>query len=190
MITQSNLLPLKLDGSFSKDCESGLNSIFNINNIQNAVEIGSWIGESSIFIGSKVSNVLYCVDPWELMKDQKYFQSYVDMKDKIYDQFISNIIHSNLLNKIIPIKAKSEVAVKSFNQKIDLLYIDGDHDYNHVKHDILEWSKKLKPNGIICGDDWGDGHSQFSRGVVKAVNECAKLFRKEVYTIGQFWRLI
>jgi predicted O-methyltransferase YrrM len=190
MIIQDNLLPFKFDGMFSNDCKIGLNAIFDTYNIQDTIEIGSWIGESSVFIASKVKNHLYCIDPWELMPDQKYSQSSRNLEGKIYKQFLSNIIHSKLENKITPIKAKSQEAVKTFTKKVDLLYIDGSHDYKDVKHDILEWSKKLKPHGIICGDDWGDNHSQFSKGVVKAVIECSRLLRKEIYTIGQFWKLI
>lgn len=54
-----------------------------------------------------------------------------------------------------------------WNQPIDLLWIDGDHEFAGVYSDIQRFSEYLKPGGIICGHDfvW---HEQ---GVIKAVQE-------------------
>jgi predicted O-methyltransferase YrrM len=49
---------------------------------------------------------------------------------------------------------KSEQALKLFSDKsFDLIYIDGDHSYKQIKKDIILAKKKIKKNGIICGDD-------------------------------------
>jgi hypothetical protein len=50
---------------------------------------------------------------------------------------------------------------------VDMVFIDGDHEYEAVKRDILNARKMLKPGGILCGHDFSDAHP----GVMKAVRE-------------------
>lgn len=38
--------------------------------------------------------------------------------------------------------------------ELDWVYIDGDHSYKAVTEDITTWIKKVKPGGIIAGDDY------------------------------------
>jgi len=54
------------------------------------------------------------------------------------------------------------------NQQFDVVYIDGNHEYDYVKRDILNYQKLIKPNGFITGHDYEDGWP----GVEKAVDEC------------------
>ena len=45
------------------------------------------------------------------------------------------------------------------DESIDILFIDGGHEYSIVKKDIEIGWRKLKPGGYICGDDYsGDYH--------------------------------
>lgn len=66
----------------------------------------------------------------------------------------------------------------------DIVYIDGAHDYNSVKNDILSWLPKVKTGGYICGDDY----CTCWPGVYEAVNEMFGL--ENISTIGkqqQWW---
>lgn len=40
------------------------------------------------------------------------------------------------------------------DNSLDFVYIDGDHCFEEVTKDIAGWSKKVKPGGIISGDDY------------------------------------
>lgn len=52
-------------------------------------------------------------------------------------------------------RMKSEEAAGLFpNQYFDFIYIDGNHNYEFVKTDLINFSPKLKINGYICGDDY------------------------------------
>ena len=53
------------------------------------------------------------------------------------------------------------------NDKFDLIYIDGSHEYQDVKVDIQNCSNFLKEGGILCGHDY----NSMCPGVVTAVNE-------------------
>jgi SAM-dependent methyltransferase len=56
---------------------------------------------------------------------------------------------------------------KTNKLKYDLIYIDGSHEYQHVKEDINNSKKILTENGVICGHDY----NSTCPGVIKAVNE-------------------
>jgi len=51
------------------------------------------------------------------------------------------------------------------DNKYDLIYIDGDHDFESVNRDIELYKNKIKPNGYISGHDFNSN----TLGVKKAV---------------------
>jgi len=69
------------------------------------------------------------------------------------------------------IKATSMDAVKTFaDESLDFVYIDANHNYEFVRDDIREWSKKVRKGGIVCGDDYYVFPSG-NNGVMKALDE-------------------
>lgn len=48
---------------------------------------------------------------------------------------------------------------------VDLIFIDADHSYQAVRQDIIKFTPKLQPGGILCG------HDIDYPGVNQAVNE-------------------
>lgn len=70
------------------------------------------------------------------------------------------------------IRAYSMDAVRWFDdESVDFVFIDANHDYEYVKEDIREWSKKVKKGGLVCGHDYVNGiHGQVF-GVKPALNE-------------------
>ena len=84
---------------------------------------------------------------------------------------------------MITIKKTSVEAVKSFADGIlDFVFIDGDHNYETVKQDIILWPPKLKGGGILCGDDYGKEHIP---GVKRAVDEL--LPQRKLTKSGTIW---
>ena len=123
------------------------------------VEIGSFIAESSKLIAEKCSK-LYCVDPWN-----NNFVN-INMDESIAESFFDN--RTKDVKNIIKIKDFStNYSKKIKNKSIDFVYIDGMHDYDNVKADILAWLPKIKDNGIICGHDF---YEDFP-GCIEAVRE-------------------
>lgn len=57
------------------------------------------------------------------------------------------------------IEAFSMEAVKRFeDNSLDFVYIDGDHSYEAVRDDMTAWFPKVKPGGIMAGDDYIRSH--------------------------------
>jgi hypothetical protein len=69
-----------------------------------------------------------------------------------------------------------ETAKKFEDNSLDWVYIDGDHSYEAVMDDITVWIAKVKPGGIIAGDDYikSDRDKRFY-DVVNAVNDYVEI---------------
>ncbi len=53
------------------------------------------------------------------------------------------------------------------NETIDFCFIDGSHEYEDVKKDILAYLPKVKKGGILAGHDY----DRIWQGVINAVDE-------------------
>jgi predicted O-methyltransferase YrrM len=145
------------------------------------IEVGTWKGASAIKMGNVLKELnlnckIYCVDTW--LGALEFWTNYAHTEERdlmlkngypqIYYQFLSNVIHNNLQDYILPLPLPSNIAYKVLqndNILADLVYIDASHEYEDVKSDIENYKKVLKKGGIMFGDDmaW--------TGVSKAANE-------------------
>jgi predicted O-methyltransferase YrrM len=64
-------------------------------------------------------------------------------------------------------KASMDALADVRDGSLDFVYIDADHRFDFVMRDVIEWSKKVRPGGIVAGHDYY--HFKAS-GVVEAVN--------------------
>lgn len=127
------------------------------------VEIGSWKGRSSTFMGVEIlnsgKNIKFdCIDTWEgseehLDKSSTTFEPLLLIKDGLYNEFLKNI--RPIKSIINPIRSTSIEASKLYeDNSLDFVFIDGSHDYLSVKEDIEHWYPKVKKGGYISGDDY------------------------------------
>jgi len=134
------------------------------------VEVGTWKGASAINMADicknkKLKTTIYCVDTW--LGSEEFWVRLAHTKERdlllkngypqIYYQFLSNVVHKNHQDTIIPVPNTSFIGskiLKSKNVKADLIYIDGSHEYEDVKLDISSYWDILKQNGIMFGDDY------------------------------------
>ena len=66
------------------------------------------------------------------------------------------------------VKAFSMDAVRDvLPESLDFVYIDGNHSFDWVMQDIIEWSKRVRPGGIVSGHDYY--HFGWA-GIVEAVD--------------------
>lgn len=117
-------------------------------------EIGVLGGSGSIAMLERLPNLkLYCIDPWkhfpghgyEAENDQAYHDRNYEETRKRLEPF---------KNRAIILRMTSDEAVKMVKEKLDFVYIDGDHQEAQVRRDIVNWKKKLKPRSILSGHDW------------------------------------
>lgn len=144
------------------------------------LEIGTWAGASAVIWAQACKNnnrgMVFCIDTWKGTKNTLEGDDYEIKrgvkKNRILKLFLHNIRTCGLENYIIPIRASSDQAADIIKQNtFNLIYLDGDHAYSQVLNDLKNYSKLLKPGGIICGDDYELYFSQIDLTNAKKYSE-------------------
>ena len=137
------------------------------------VEVGAWFGKSTNYLATKIKeskkNIHFTsVDTWKGTDDEELHQNIVGaFNGDIFYEFIDNTVLSNNYGTFDMIKDTSHNAANQFaNGSIDFIMIDAGHSYEALMEDIKIWYNKVKPGGIISGDDYGVFH-----GVTQAADE-------------------
>lgn len=107
-------------------------------------EIGSFCGKSTIVLASALSKgTLYAIDPHGVPGKQ----------EDTYNEFITNLHLFNVRHRVNVIKELSKNAINVIPDKINLLWIDGNHDYENVKKDYINYEKKIVSSGYLVFHD-------------------------------------
>ena len=145
-------------------------------NFQVFIELGSWKGHSTRYLGKllkKRNVIIYAIDLFE-----DTYKNYNDIEKKYLDKIFE--YNTRGLNNIKSIKSISwEAAVKFNDASVDFVFIDADHEYESVKKDIAAWLPKVKKGGIISGHDYFN-----PCGVKQAVDE---IFNNSVEFYDKCW---
>jgi len=123
-------------------------------------EIGVLAGAYAMVLCEAIPRLKYYgIDSWYVggkMKNHAHRGKYEQAKKNLapYD--------ATLIRKL------SMDAVKDFeDSSLDFVYIDGNHQFDYVVADIIEWTKKVKKGGIVSGHDYVTANKC---GVIPAVN--------------------
>ena len=131
------------------------------NNHPVIVEIGSWQGKSALLLAKGIKDksnpVLYCIDPFnadgDLQSKELYSGAPATLGRSLQEQFIKNMKNNEVDDLIKILVGYSFDFAADFPEKIDFLFIDGNHDYDVVLRDYRNWSPLLKVGGIIAFHD-------------------------------------
>lgn len=121
----------------------------------NCVEIGTYGGRSAYAIASsnQVSS-LFCIDSWQdynnvhrkpIQAQSEGFPSFTRLLSDHSELPIRFVIGSSLDPAVVNLIE---------NDSIDFLFLDGNHEYEHLLQEISLWMPKVNAEGIICGDDY------------------------------------
>lgn len=180
-------LPLKLQGFFGQACYNGLAKHLKLGKIQTIVELGSWLGKSTLFLAALLpeNGKVYAVDHWKGSTEHQGYIWHNELKT-LYKQFLSNVIHAKLVHKVIPMKMTTLEAAKSLDVKPDLVYVDASHQEEDVYQDLKHWYPLTK---ILCGDDFNWG-KEMGYPVQKALRRFCKEEELSCETHqGLFWTI-
>ena len=139
----------------------------------NILEIGTARGYSSICMSKilhdyGINGKIFSIDILPLNK-KIFWNSPSDIDGK---KTISELLQkwSDLVSKyIVFLKGYSRVVLKKFHiKRINFAFIDGSHQFEDVKNEIIYISKRQKKNDVIFFDDY---NKKDFPGVVKAVEE-------------------
>lgn len=159
------------------------------------VEVGVFEGYFSerILTDSKL-NRLYSIDPWREFSKSEYpdrantKQSELDAR---FEQVSERLERFGERSKIL--RTTSKEAAKQFAPaSLDFVYIDANHTFEGCLADLQSWWPKLRPGGLIAGDDYCDGVlSGTNYGVKSAVstffNELDQPFQHTYQALHAHW---
>lgn len=139
-------------------------------------EIGSWLGRSSFVLAKalegKDNSLLHCIDCFDGSGDNlseklyKEIQSYIP-NNSLLSEFTNNMRKNQVLPYIQIHQGYSYDVIKKFKYELDLLFIDGNHDYSAVLKDYQDWSPLLKVGGYIAFHDVGSSQTIGPKQVVE-----------------------
>ena len=116
------------------------------------VEIGSFKGKSTEVWCENFKKV-YAIDPWQNGYDIEDDSSENESMEEVEKEFDARTEKYQNSGKLVKIKKTSMDAVNDFDDKsIDFVYIDGNHMFDFVNEDIINWRPKTK---ILGGHDFG-----------------------------------
>jgi methyltransferase family protein/glycosyl transferase family 2 len=136
-------------------------------------EIGVAEGNySEVLLKANPECELLLVDPWHAYSENP--------QNKPSDKH--KFAYEETLRKIAPyrgaitamktsMEAVREIAENLPEHLLDFVYIDGNHLFDYVMQDLIEWSKRVRSGGIVSGDDYYqlDQKRWVGGGVVEAV---------------------
>lgn len=127
------------------------------------VELGSYRGKSTVALawGAKLSGAtVWAIDPHE-----SYHQGETDFGPEDHSAFLQNIVRMEVADVVWVINLPSFRLVNIWDKPIDVLFLDANHEYEHVKLDFFGWSRHVR--GVIAMHDTAGNWP----GVTRFVNE-------------------
>lgn len=124
-------------------------------NVVLVAEVGSWMGKSATFILRRAPNAaLVCIDTWLGNMHQYQDEGTRKRLPGIYDTFLHNV--SPFQDRLVPVRATSVVGLQILRYleiRPDLFFIDGSHETDDVRNDVL-LAAECNPAAVLIGDDW------------------------------------
>ncbi len=118
------------------------------------VEIGAAYGASSLvfLVNKKEHTKLYSIDPF-IVDSMGPFQATKEKCERGVKTGLADIGLSTQADRWHLISDYSYNVVNNFKEKIDVIFIDGDHTYEAVKKDFEDWFPLVKKGGFILFHD-------------------------------------
>lgn len=171
------------------------------------VEVGSFWGQSAVYLAeaAKLADKdlrVYCVDLWDMRPEnnpplfdqslggsesvvhaqhhQSLFETFAHFVDETrLSPNPLRILRMGALEAIPAIEGISNTE----GREIHFVFLDDDHEYDHVLRELDRWNPLIQPRGIIAGHDFTE---EFD-GVRRAVQEHCSHRRYPVSVQGTSW---
>jgi predicted O-methyltransferase YrrM len=128
------------------------------------VEIGSYCGKSSVYLGSGargVGGVLVCVDHHRGSEEHQLGEEYHDPELFDHDAGMmdslgalrSAIRRADLEDTVVLVVASSVRAAVVCDRPLGMVFIDGGHSLEAATADYEAWSGKIAPGGVLAIHD-------------------------------------
>jgi SAM-dependent methyltransferase len=124
------------------------------------VELGCWKGRSTAFLGVEIANsgkpITLCAIDWFQGSDEPEHREDPEVAN-LYEVFLRNTrpVSAALGARFSVLREATAAAAGRFaDASVDFIMVDAGHSAEDVNADIRAWWPKLRPGGIMAGDDW------------------------------------
>ena len=133
-----------------------------------------------------------CIDTW--LGSSEHWLSAEDREHlglegghpTLYRQFIANVVANDAVEDIYALPLTTVAAARVLEELgvvADAVYVDAGHEEAEVALDLELFSRRLRPGGVLFGDDY---HPRWP-GVVRAVDRFCKKARRELLVEDKKW---
>lgn len=147
-----------------------------------AAEVGVYRGACAAYLLAHVPKLtLVLVDPWAEIAEDSAYRKTGDrcaaltqaQHEENYQAMLAAVAPyqtGDALNRaIIERQSSLAAAAEQSDGFLDMVFIDGAHDYASVAADIAAWWPKVRPGGLLTGHDYK--RRGYKNDVVRAVDE-------------------
>lgn len=139
-------------------------------NTAHFVEVGAWKGRSTAYLAVEIINSgkqirLDVVDTW-LGSGAEHDHDADLQVGQLYERFVKNMQPVQEHYRALRMTSVEASALYS-DSTLDMVFVDGAHDYGSVLADVEAWWPKVRPGGVLAGDDWA--HESVKRAVQTAL---------------------
>jgi len=128
------------------------------------LEIGSYCGKSTICIGTacrEVNSILFTIDHHTGSEEQQPGEEYFDPDLFNYQTFQVDTLtifretlqQAHLLDTVVPLVCRSDVASRAWDTGLAMIFIDGGHAAETVRLDYESWEHHVLPGGYLVFHD-------------------------------------
>ena len=142
--------------------------------MHSVAEIGCWKGRSTYALCASGCPAVYAVDHFR-GSDEPEHKAIIRREGAILGQFLDNLAGFDNLH-LVPLD--SEVAARTVPD-VDMVFLDGSHDYASVTRDLRAWRPKAKK--LLCGHDF------YFADVQKAIADVMRNAR--VAVVNDIWSI-
>ena len=132
--------------------------LVNLYKLRKILEIGVFKGDFAVVLLEKCHSIrkYYMIDPWKYLEQ---WEKPLNMGDLEFEQVYNEMLRRTALaarKRIILRGTTSEMIHHVRSRSLDMVYIDGDHTLRGITIDLISAWVKVKPGGIIGGDDFAE----------------------------------
>lgn len=127
-----------------------LPNLFKKLKFQVGAEIGIYKGDFSKILAAP-GYKLYAIDPWKIYPgfENARGQKRVDFLYEHTQRALTPFKNIEIIRK-----TSMEAATDFPDNSLDFVYIDGNHEFRYIAEDLYEWTKRVRPGGIVSGHDY------------------------------------
>ncbi len=150
------------------------------------IEVGPLFGSSTWVLAKNAhpSVEVISIDTWEpapwIDKIEKKFDGCLPFSLETFKEYVKDC------QNVTPIQGWSPDIVSDWDRPIDMFFDDASHGNPGFTNNLNFFVPKVKPNGIICGDDYAVRWPT----IVREVDSLASEWSTEVEIIGRVWSMV